>query len=77
MNGWSAFKNDGKDEEPNFFQRIKSKIQRNKYNKEALSSKPLSKERIEFLNKKINDPNTSRSTVKELRKLLKLNQKNK
>ena len=77
MNGWSAFKNDGKDEEPNFFQRIKSKIQRNKYNKKALSNKPLSKERIEFLNKKINDPNTSRSTVKELRKLLKLNQKNK
>ncbi len=75
MNGWSAFKNDGKDEEPNFFQRIRGKIQRNKYNKEALRNKPLSEERIEFLNKKINDSNTSKSSARELKKLLKLNEK--
>ena len=56
-------------------QKRQSRRQRNKYNKKALKNKPLSKDRIKFFEEKINNPNTSKESVEEFKKLLKLNKR--
>ena len=56
-------------------QKLKGRIQRNKYNKKALKNKPLSEAQIQNLTKQINNPNSSPESIKEFKKLLKLNKK--
>ena len=80
MSGFSAFtkmngNTDGQDVEPTKKQKRQGRRQRNKYNEKALKNKPLSESRIKFFNEKINNPNTSKESVKEFKKLLKINKK--
>ena len=79
MRGFSAFNmngnTDGQDIEPTKKQKRQGRRQRNKYNKKALENNPLSEAQINNLTKQINNPNTSKESTKEFKKLLSLNEK--